>query len=178
MALPTRARPVLPAASSSHLPISSPLPPTRKFPQASYPHPSEGRQNESHNHRKLTKLNPWITTLPNSMKPWAMLLTSHGGEIWRNMVPWRRGWQTISAFLPWEPHEQYERQKDMILVRECLILRNPICCFLFLKGLLFLISSWKPGMSRAAHSSQDSGHEAKHIHGFPSVTFLLFCKTA
>ena len=25
------------------------------------------------------------------------------------MVPWRRQWQTTSAFLPWEPHEQYEK---------------------------------------------------------------------
>ena len=24
------------------------------------------------------------------------------------MVHWRREWQTISVFLPWEPHEQYE----------------------------------------------------------------------
>ena len=37
------------------------VPPTRKFAQASYPHPSEGRQNENHNHRKLTKLITWIT---------------------------------------------------------------------------------------------------------------------
>ena len=40
--------------------------------QASYPHPSEGRQNENHNHIKLTKLITCITTLPNSMKLWAM----------------------------------------------------------------------------------------------------------
>ena len=32
----------------------------RKLPQASYPHPSEGRQNENHNHRKLTQLITWI----------------------------------------------------------------------------------------------------------------------
>ena len=33
----------------------------RKLPQASYPHPSEGRQNENHNHRKLAKLITWTT---------------------------------------------------------------------------------------------------------------------
>ena len=33
---------------------------------------SEGRQNEKHNHRKLTKLITWITALSNSMKLWAM----------------------------------------------------------------------------------------------------------
>ena len=38
--------------------------------------------------------------------------TGHGGEFWQNVVHWRRQWQTTSIFLPWEPHEQYERQKD------------------------------------------------------------------
>ena len=40
----------------------------------------------------------------------------------------------------------------------------------FLKDLLFLISSWKTGMSRAAHSSQDWDHEKGHLLGFSSVT--------
>ena len=31
--------------------------------------PSEGRQNENHNHRKLIKLITWTTALSNSMKP-------------------------------------------------------------------------------------------------------------
>ena len=52
---------------------SQPVPPIRKLSQASYPSPSEGRQNENHNHRKLTKLIIWITALSNSMKVWAML---------------------------------------------------------------------------------------------------------
>ena len=33
------------------------------------------------------------------------------GEFWQNVVHWRREWQTTSAFLPWEPHEQYEKAK-------------------------------------------------------------------
>ena len=49
-----------------------PVPSIRKLTQTSYPHPSEGRQNENHNHRKLIKLITWSTTLPNSMKLWAM----------------------------------------------------------------------------------------------------------
>ena len=53
-----------------------PFPPIRKLPQASYPHPSEGRRNENHNHRKLTKLITWITTLSNSMKLWATSCTA------------------------------------------------------------------------------------------------------
>ena len=46
--------------------------PIRKLPSASYPSPSEGRQNENHNHRKLSKLITWTTALSNSMKLWAM----------------------------------------------------------------------------------------------------------
>ena len=37
--------------------------------------------------------------------------TSYGGEFWQYVVHWRREWQTSSAFLPWEPHEQYEKAK-------------------------------------------------------------------
>ena len=56
------------------LPVQDPIlpTPTRKLPQASYPHPSEGRQNENYNHRKLIKLITWITKFSNSMKLWAM----------------------------------------------------------------------------------------------------------
>ena len=35
----------------------------------------------------------------------------HGGEFWHNVVHWRREWQTTSLFLPWEPHEAYEKAK-------------------------------------------------------------------
>ena len=42
----------------------------------------------------------------------------HGGEFWPNMVHWRREWQTTSVFLPWEPHEQYEKAKDETLKDE------------------------------------------------------------
>ena len=56
-----------------------------------------------------------------------------------------------------------------LFVRERLILRNLTCCFLFFKGLLFFISSWKTGTSRVVPSSQDWGHEMERIHGFFSV---------
>ena len=36
----------------------------------------------------------------------------HGGEVWQNVVHWRREWQTTSVFLPQEPHEQYEKAKN------------------------------------------------------------------
>ena len=42
------------------------------LPWASYLSPTEGRQNENHNHRKLTNLITWTTSLSNSRKLWAM----------------------------------------------------------------------------------------------------------
>ena len=36
---------------------------------------------------------------------------SHGEEVWQNTVYWKTEWQTTSVFLPWEPHEQYEKAK-------------------------------------------------------------------
>ena len=42
--------------------------PIRKLPEASYSSPSEGRKTENHNHRKLTNLITWTTTLSNSVK--------------------------------------------------------------------------------------------------------------
>ena len=37
--------------------------------------------------------------------------TGQGGEVWQNVVHWKREWQTTSVFMPWEPHEQYEKTK-------------------------------------------------------------------
>ena len=56
------------------------------------------------------------TALSNSMKLSHALWghprqAGHGGEVWQNVVHWRREWQTTSIFLPWEPHEQYEKAK-------------------------------------------------------------------
>ena len=36
----------------------------------------------------------------------------------KNVVYWRREWQTTSVFLPWEPHKQYEKAKNKILKDE------------------------------------------------------------
>ena len=49
-----------------------PVPLIRKLPKASYPHPSEDRENENHSQRNLTKMIICITVLCNSMKLWAM----------------------------------------------------------------------------------------------------------
>ena len=61
MALPIRTRPSLPCSQSL---------PSGSFHKPLYP--SEGRQNENHNHGKLIKLITWTTGLSNSMTPWAM----------------------------------------------------------------------------------------------------------
>ena len=45
-------------------------------------------------------------------------LPGHGGEVWQNVVHWRREWQTTSVFLLWEPHEQYEKAKRRTLKDE------------------------------------------------------------
>ena len=41
-----------------------------------------------------------------------ILWMGHGGEFWENVVHQRREWQTISVFLPWQSHEQYEKAKN------------------------------------------------------------------
>ena len=66
-------------------------PPIRKFPQGSYPHLSEGRENENHNYRKLTKTDHMVHSLvklyetiiqchveaPKTDRSWWRVLTKH-----------------------------------------------------------------------------------------------------
>ena len=35
-----------------------------------------------------------------------------------NVAHWRKEWQTTSVFLSWEPHEQYEKAKNVTLKDE------------------------------------------------------------
>ena len=63
MALPNRIRPSFPPNQS--LPSGTSI--------SLYAYPTEDRQNESHNHRKLIKPITWTTAFSNSMKLWAML---------------------------------------------------------------------------------------------------------
>ena len=102
------------------------------------PH-AQGKRNPSktvgvaREHQRANTLKPYsqktshsnhtrTTALSNSMKqpcPWGNpRWVGHGGEIWQNVVHWRREWQTTSVFLPWEPHEQYEKSNDRILKEE------------------------------------------------------------
>ena len=41
--------------------------------------------------------------------------TGHGEELWQNVGPWRRKWQTTTVLLPWELHEHYEKAKHTTL---------------------------------------------------------------
>ena len=105
-----------PTISSS---VSPSFPLSQSLPSGGFLKPliflQEGRQNENHNQRKLTKLIPWTIVMSSSMKLRHVgppkTQTGHGGEFWQNVVHWRREWQTISVFLPWECHEQYEKAK-------------------------------------------------------------------
>ena len=36
----------------------------------------------------------------------------------QNMVHWKREWQTILILLPWESHEQYEKQKKNMTLKD------------------------------------------------------------
>ena len=42
----------------------------------------------------------------------------NGGEVWQNVVHWRREWQTTSVFLPWELQNSMKREKDRTLKDE------------------------------------------------------------
>ena len=98
-----------------------PVPPIGKLLQASYPHPSEGRQNENHSHKNLTKLIAWATGFSNSMKLWAMpcRATQDG---WVMMESSDKTWSTRDgngkplqhSFLE-NPMNSRKRQKDRAL---------------------------------------------------------------
>ena len=104
-------------------PHSQAVPSTRKFAQASYPHPSEGRQNENHHHRKLAKLITWITALCNLMKlshacvgppkmdrSWWRILTKHG--------PLEKGMANHFSILALSPMNCMKREKTVKLKDE------------------------------------------------------------
>ena len=67
--------------------------PIRKLLQRSYAYPSEGRQNENHNHRNLTKLITWTTDLSKSMKSWAMTCRATQYE-WVMVETFDKMWST------------------------------------------------------------------------------------
>ena len=109
MALPIRAKPRLVWQLDPQLVL-----PIRKLPQAFYPYSSEGKHNGKHNYRKLTKLIIWITVLSNSMKLWDMPCRATQDRqvmVGNSDKMWPTGILATSVFLPWKPHEQYEKAK-------------------------------------------------------------------
>ena len=91
---------------------------------SSYPYSSEGRQNENHNHRKLTKLITWITALCNSMKLWAMPCRATQ-DAWVLMESADKMWSTgegngkpLQYSCLENPINSMKRQKDMTLKDE------------------------------------------------------------
>ena len=76
--------------NKTQFPLQS-VSPIRKLPYASYPSPSEGRQTENHNHRKLSNLITWTTALSNSMKLWIMLCRATQVMVERSDKMWSPG---------------------------------------------------------------------------------------
>ena len=64
-------------------------------------------------------IQPWCTPfliLSHSVVPCVVLflildLHTTVGEFWKNMVHWRREWQTTSSFLPWTPWTVWKGEK-------------------------------------------------------------------
>ena len=77
----------------------------------------QGRQSGNHNHRKLTNLNhmgpqPCLTQW--NYEPCHVGPPKTDRSCWRVLTkcdPLEKEWQTTSVFLPWEPHEWYEKAK-------------------------------------------------------------------
>ena len=101
-----------------------PVPPIRNLPQASYLYPSEGRQTENHNHRKLTKLITWITAFSNLMILWAMpCKTTQDGRVMveSSGKTWSTGEENgkpLKYSCLQNPMNSMKRQKDMTLKDE------------------------------------------------------------
>ena len=103
--------------------VRSRIPHSQFLPTASYPYPSEGRQNKNHNHRKLTKLISWIAALSNSVKIWAMpcRATQDGRVILDSsdkMSTKEDDDKPLQYFCLENPMNSMKRQKDMTLKDE------------------------------------------------------------
>ena len=100
--------------------------PIRKLPQTSYLYPSEGRQTENHNQRKLIKLITWTTALSNSMKLWAMpCRATQDGQVMveSSDKTWSTGegnGKTLQYSCLKNPMNSMKRQKDGTLKDELL----------------------------------------------------------
>ena len=94
-----------------------------KLPQASYPHPSEGRQNENHNHRKPTKLITWIQPclIQWNYEPCYVWPPKMEESWWRILTKWSNGegnGKLLQHSCLENPMNSMKRQKDMTLKDE------------------------------------------------------------
>ena len=105
-------------------PVSPSISPIRKLPSASYLYPSEDRNNENHNHRKLTKLITWTTALSNSTKLWTIpYRATQGGRVMaeRSDKMWSTGegnGKPLQYSCLENPMNSMKRQKDTTLKDE------------------------------------------------------------
>ena len=99
-----------------------------------------GRQNENHNHRKLSNLITWTTALSNSMKLWAMPCRGTQDK-WAMVESSDKTWSTgegngnhfsILALKPYEEHEKAKRYDTERWTPQ--IGRCPICYWTNLLG--------------------------------------------
>ena len=113
--------------------LSQPVSPIRKLAQASYPHPSEGRQDANHNQKtnQNDRMDCSSVTRWNH-EPCCVGQPKRDGSWWRVLTKWgplEKGMiQNFCILLPWEPHEQYEKMtlKDEPHPQIC---RCPVCCW-------------------------------------------------
>ena len=85
---------------TSAVPLSQPL--------AAYWPTHDGQWRLKHSTRNSTGTGRAPGMLSSHTVPKGISLLA---STWQNAIHWRRQWQIISIFLPWEPHEQYEKAK-------------------------------------------------------------------
>ena len=84
---------------------------------------------------------------------------SHCREFWQNVVYWRRDWQTTSVFLPWEPHEEYEKAKRYDTERWTpQVKKCPICYWR-------LVEKWKNSRKNEEMEQKQKQHPVVDVTG-------------
>ena len=87
-----------------------------------------GQTHWNHNHRKLVNLITQTTALSNSIKlshaGWGHpRWMGHGGEVWQNVVHWRREWQITSVSGDWNAKVR-SRETSGVTGKFCLGVQN------------------------------------------------------
>ena len=98
---------VLPTASPSHQEASTSLLSSSIKGQTEWKAQSQKTTQTDHMDHNCVQLSETVSHAVSGHP----IQMDHGGEFWQNLVHRRRKWQTTAAFLPWEPHQQYEQAK-------------------------------------------------------------------